>query len=206
MKKVLLPVLILFVSLIFSCSPTVFQPFYCENKFKEIQQKDNSIPDRFSFSAAAMVSGMPVLVKGEFKDYEKLVLSSPFGKSLLNIERQNGTLCVKAAGFRSCDSSEILSLVSMYMPQATVLTDINLLKSLISKKFNLQPNEKIECESNQLKVIRPQYTLVYEENNLRKVIYKDYTVEYGLNNEINITNGGKSLVKITISNLNFEKN
>jgi hypothetical protein len=206
MKKYTFFVLTIFISLIYSCSPTTFQPLYCENKFREIKQKDNSIGDKFSFSAAAMVSGMPVLIKGEFKDYEKIALSSPFGKSILNIERENGNLCVKAVGFKSCDSSEILSLVSMYMPQATPLTDINLIKSLISKKFNLQNNEKIECQSNQLKVIRPNYTLVYEENDLRKVIYKDYTVEYGLNNEINIINNGKVLVKINVSNLNFEKN
>lgn len=206
MKNAGILFIITFISLMYSCSPTTFQPLYCENKFREIKQKDNTIGDKFSFSAAAMVSGMPVLIKGEFKDYEKIVLSSPFGKSLLNVERENGTLCVKTAGFKSCDSNEILSLVSMYMPQVTPLTDINLLKSLISKKFNLQNNEKIECDSNQLKVIRPDYTLVYEENNLRKIIYKDYTVEYGLNNEINIINGGKVLVKINLSNLNFEKN
>jgi hypothetical protein len=205
MRKILISTIALSVSLLYSCSTTTFQPFYCENKFKEVKQKDNSIPDKFSFAGSAIVSGMPVLIRGDFKDQEKLVLSSPFGKSVLNIEKENENMCVKVAGFQSCDRSEILSLVSLYMPQAAPLVDVNLLKSLVSKKFNLQDNEKIQCESNQLKVIRPDYTLVYEDNDLRKIIYKDYIVDYGLNNEISVINNGKVLLKMNLSNISFEK-
>jgi hypothetical protein len=166
MKNLKFLIIFLFSALFLnSCSTTTFQPFYCENKFREIKQKDNAIPDKFSFAGSAMVSGLPALVKGEFGENEKIYISSPFGKNLLTIERKNGSLCVKASGFESCDSGEILSLVSLYMPQAKPLTDITLLKSLISKKFNIQENEKYECDGNTLKIIRPEYTLVYEEGN-----------------------------------------
>ncbi|ACD65980.1 MAG TPA: hypothetical protein DEA57_01305 [Sulfurihydrogenibium sp.] len=206
MKNLKFLIIVLFSALFLnSCSTTTFQPFYCENKFKEIKQKDNTIPDKFSFACSAMVSGLPALVKGEFRENEKMYISSPFGKNLLTIERKDGSLCVKASGFESCNSGEILSLISLYMPQAKPLTDITLLKSLISKKFNIQENEKYECDGNTLKIIRPEYTLVYEEGNLRKIIYKDYTVEYGLNNEIQLTNNGSVLMKLNISNLNFAK-
>jgi hypothetical protein len=204
MKNLKFLVIVLFSALFLnSCSTTTFQPFYCENKFKEIKQKDNAIPDKFSFAGSTMVSGLPVLVKGEFRENEKMYISSPFGKNLLTIERKDGSLCVKASGFKSCNSGEILSLVSP--PQAKPLTDITLLKSLISKKFNIQENEKYECNGNTLKIIRPEYTLVYEEGDLRKIIYKDYTVEYGLNNEIQLTNNGSVLMKLNISNFNFAK-
>ena len=196
---------VIFVITINSCSVSTFQPYYCENKFKEIKQKDNSTPDKFSFAASAMVSGLPAFIKGEFKENEKIYISSPFGKNILTIEKKDGSICVKASGFESCDYGEILSLVSLYMPHAKPLTDMNLLKSLISKKFNIQENENYQCEGNILKIIRPDYTLVYEEGSLRKIIYKDYNVEYGLNDEIQLTNHGKTLMKLNISNINFFK-
>ncbi|MCX7759606.1 MAG: hypothetical protein N2Z81_00255 [Hydrogenothermaceae bacterium] len=192
---------------LYSCAPTVFQPGYCENKFKEQKNIDNSIPETFSFSGSALVSGLPVLLKGKFSnDTEVIQLSNPFGKTMLTIERKDGNLCLNGYGIKSCDADQILSLVSLYMPQAKPLTDINLLKSLVSKKFYLNEGDKYECDIKQLKVIRKDYTLVYEDKDLSKIIYKDYTVEYGLNNQIEIKNGGQSIAKINLSTLNFERN
>lgn len=198
----------IFSSLIISsCAPTVFQPGYCENRFKEQKSIDNSISETFSFSGSALVSGLPVLLKGKFnKDTEIIHLSNPFGKTVLTLERKDGNLCVDGYGIKSCDADQILSLVSLYMPQAQPLIDINLLKSLISKKFYLNDSDKYECDSKQLKVIRKDYTLIYEDKNLSKIIYKDYTVEYGLNNQIEVKNGGQVLVKINLSAVNFERN
>ncbi len=199
----------IFVSLVISiflnsCSTTTFQPFYCESKFKEVKQKDNIIPEKFSFAGSAMVSGLPVLIKGEFKDTENIYVSSPFGKNVLAIERKENNLCVKASNFQSCNWDEISSLISLYFPQATPLVDINLLKSIVLKKFDIKENENFECDGNYLKVKRPYYTLFYENGELRKIQYKEYNAEYNLD-EIDFTNNGQILMRMKISNINFEK-
>lgn len=195
--------LILIVSILLSsCSTTTFQPFYCEFKFKEIKQKDNSIPEKFSFAGSAMVSGLPALIKGEFKDTEKIYISLPFGKNILTIERKENNLCVKASNFQSCNWDEISSLVSF--PQATPLVYINLLKSIISKKFDIKENEDFECDGNYLKIKRPYYTLFYENGELKKVQYKEYNAEYNVD-EIDFTNNGQVLMRMKISNINFGK-
>ncbi|MEJ5173001.1 MAG: hypothetical protein WHT47_04750 [Hydrogenothermaceae bacterium] len=207
MKKVFILVVIFSSLVISSCAPTVFQPEYCEAKFKEQKKIDNSIPETLSFSGSALISGLPVLLKGKFSnDTEVIQLSNPFGKTVLTLERKDGNLCLNGYGINSCDAGQILSLVSLYMPQAKPLTDINLLKSLVSKKFYLNEGDRYECDAKQLKVIRKDYTLVYEDKELSKIIYKDYTVEYGLNNQIEIKNGGQSIAKINLSTLNFERN
>ncbi len=190
--------------LVNSCSTTTFQPLYCEYKFKEIKQKDNNIPEKFTFSGSAMVSGLPTLIKGEFKDTEKIYVSSPFGKNILSIEKKENNLCVKASNFQSCNWDQISSLISLYLPQATPLVDINFLKSIVSKKFNIKENEDIECDENYLKVKRPSYTLFYQNGELKKIQYKEYTAEYNVD-EIDFTNNGQVLMRMKISSINFEK-
>lgn len=204
MRKLLILISTISLLLISSCAPMVFQPGYCEAKFREQKDIDNQIPEYFSFSGSALISGLPAILKGKFsKDGDTINISSPFGKNLLSIERKDGNICVKAQGFQSCNGEEILSMVSLYMPQAESLTDINLLKGLVLKKFYLNDKDKFECDAKQLKVLRKDYTLVYQDKNLSQIIYKNYTVEYNLNNQIEIKDGNNTLVKINISNITF---
>lgn len=204
MRKAIISFSVIYLSFILSsCAPVVFQPGYCERKFEEQKAIDNQIPEYFSFSGSALVSGLPTILKGKFsKEGDNLRIYSPFGKDVLSIERREKDICVKADSFKSCNSGEILSMVSLYMPQAAPLTDINLLKGIVSKKFYLNEKDKFECDTKQLKVLRKDYTLVYQDNSLSQIIYKNYTVEYNLNNQIDIKDGNKTLVKINI-NINF---
>lgn len=204
MKKLFFYLSLITSFLISSCAPTIFQPEYCQNRFKEQKNIDNGIPESFSFSGSALISGIPLIIRGRIdKNQDSIDFSSPFGKNILSIDRKDTETCIKMSGFRSCDGEEIMSLISLYMPQAKPIADINLLKSLISKKFYLNDSDKYQCNSKELKVIRKEYSLVYEDKNLSRVIYRDYTVEYGLNNQIEIKNQNSTLVKINLSSINF---
>lgn len=197
-------VLVLFIQ---SCAPKLTYPGYCENKFKEQILIDNKIPESFSFTGSAIISGLPVIIRGNFsKNSDTLNLASPFGKDILIFERKEGNVCVKATGFQSCNGEEILSMISLYAPHLTTLTDINLLKGVIGKKFYLTEGDKFECDGKQLKVLRKDYTLIYQEGTLSQIIYKNYRVEYGLNNQIEIKDGSSTLAKINISSINFFNN
>lgn len=207
MRRIYLFLGFLGVMFISGCAPTVFQPDYCENKFKDQKAVDSAIPESFSFSGSAIVSGLPAIVSGSFsKAGDTIKVSSPFGKNLITIERRDRTLCVKMDGFQSCDVNRIISLLSLYMPQIQPLTDINYLKGLISRKFSLTDTDRYECDGKSLKVLRKDYTLVYQDKSLSQIIYKNYTVEYGLNNQIEIKDKNNTLIKINLSSVNFEKN
>lgn len=187
-----------------SCAPKLLTMESCDSRFREQVLRDSKVPENFNFSASAVISGFPAIIKGVFsKDKDSLNFSSPFGKNLLSLERKNNTLCVKAPGFETCDGQEMMSMISLYSPQLTVLADINLLKGLIVKKFYLTEKDRFECEGNSLKVLRKDYTLLYQDGEIRQISYKNFTVDYGLNNQIEIKDGSSTVAKISISNINF---
>lgn len=206
MKRVLFFFVFGAAFLLSSCAPKVFQPGYCDNLFREQKLIDNVIPENFNFSASALVSGLPVIVNGSFSEEgDSVKISSPFGKTVLTMQKKEGTLCVKMDGFQSCDGDKIISMVSLYIPQAQPFTDMNILKGFVSKKFFLTDSDKYECDGNYLKVLRKDYTLIYQDRSLSQIVYKNYRVEYGLNNQIEVKDGANTLVKINLSSVNFEK-
>lgn len=205
MRKTYITLAIISLTLIQSCAPKLMTKDECDARFKQQVMVDSNIPEEFSFSASAVLSGLPTIIKGMFsKDLDSLSFSSPFGKNLLTLERKNDALCVRYSGFQTCNSQQILSMVSLYAPQLSNLTDINLLKGLVSKKFYLSEKENYQCENGNLIIPRRDYTLVYQNGELRKILYKNYTLNYNNSNQIEIKDSGSTIAKINISNINFK--
>lgn len=193
--------------LIQSCAPKLLTKEECDAKFKQQVMVDSKIPEEFSFSASAVLSGLPAIIKGVFsKERDSLSFSSPFGKNILTLERKDDTLCVRSAGFQTCNSQQILSMVSLYAPQLSSLTDINLLKGVVSRKFYLSEKDSYQCENSNLKILRKDYTLVYQNGELRQIVYRNYTVDYSGSNQIEIKDSGSTIAKINLSNISFNNN
>lgn len=207
LRKIYITLTAIALLLIQSCAPKLLTKEECDARFKQQVMIDSKTPDEFSFSASAVLSGLPAIIKGMFsKDKDSLSFSSPFGKNILTLERKDDSICIKSAGFQTCNSQQILSMVSLYAPQLSSLTDINLLKGVVSKKFYLSEKDIYQCENGNLKILRKDYTLIYQNGELRQIVYKNYTVDYGSNNQIEIKDSGSTIAKINVSNINFNNN